>query len=633
MVGSEFHFKINGVPYRAAEDAEGEHYVLQTATLRAPNAQVVQGSDSNLVNMSPDHLVWSIDSWAGGEGQLKWTSENKDRSEIIEGLNFFGRPGNLLSGHLSTPAQDSGASAFSTEVGLVVAREQLYAVGIGAAADDFYAWATAPQFAAGVSIGSTDGARSPLAMAGDANYLFFVKHGTDEVWRWDGSSWANHNDQTGGNDATQLAVWGDYVYKLDQEGKVYELSKVTANTATPETPILDFSSDGDINSFAPRRIVAGDRRIYVLAAHNWTTTLYEIIPSSAAQAGYGREIKRWVGMRGESIWFHDGFVYWTGKDKEADGTVGARRVLYYLQPDASYGSLGEVRSFDLAQGIAGGTVMTGPTGLNTWGFAVASTFNGQTAVQAEMSLWEVDAISGGYGVTGIGDLDLGDQYVATSMAYHKGLTFITQKDRTAGTTHRIQYWSPKSFNNTVGFAISPAHDFGVAATKVLQSIELVTESLPTGTYVTLSYSLDGAAWVVGATFNTVSATGERVVISTDSAPKTFRSLRIKTALTSTSTKTPVVKAVNVRASVNETYKVWQLLVDCTDETSPRGFNGAKLIDNLLSLNNDTVIAFVDGYRDQAPNASTEYDVVVESVILPLSQAGQGYAQVVLREVV
>jgi hypothetical protein len=376
VIDSEYHFLLNGVQYQAAEDAEGEHYIYDTPTLRAPNAQIVQGGDPGEVNIDPATLLWKLTDWSEGEGQVKYDASQPARSEILEGVNFFGRPGNLFLGYEPNIAQNSGATDFATEVGLVVARGQLYAMAIGNLNDDFYAWDGPDDFAAGVSIsGPTSGAHSALSMAGDGNYLFFTQWGGDSVFRWTGSSWAQHNNQTGGDQLNQLVSAGDYLYKYDIDGKVYELSRVTANTSTAETPILDISSQGTIQRFTQRKIVAGNGRVYIMAVYHYETVIYEIVPTSAAQTGYGREMLRIPGMQGESMWFHGGFLFWTGIDNEADGTVGARRVVYYLQPDASYGTLGELRSWDLDQTIAGGIVMMGASRLNTFGLIGAGTYS------------------------------------------------------------------------------------------------------------------------------------------------------------------------------------------------------------------------------------------------------------------
>jgi len=175
MITSEFDVTINGVDYHIAEDAEGEGYVMQYRQLRAPNAQVVQGSDSAKININPDTLIWSWDDWSEGEGQVVFSAANPGRSYINQATNFLGRPGNVFGGYKSYTALNVGATNFIPVVGLVIARGVAYAVEVGVALDDFYVF-DGQDFDAAVSIGSTDGARSALAMTGDRNYLFFVKH-------------------------------------------------------------------------------------------------------------------------------------------------------------------------------------------------------------------------------------------------------------------------------------------------------------------------------------------------------------------------------------------------------------------------------------------------------------------------
>ena len=635
MITSEFDVTINGVNYHIAEDAEGEGYVMQYRQLRAPNAQIVQGSDAARVNINPDTLIWSWDDWSDGEGQVVFDPTQPGRSYVNQATNFMGRPGNVFGGYKAYTALNAAAGNFIPVVGLVVARGVAYAVEVGSALDDFYVF-DGTDFDAAVSIGSTDGARSPLAITGDRNYLFFVVHNTDDMWRWDGSTWAKHNDRTGTNSDTQLEQLGDFVYKLDSEGKVYELSKVTANLATVETAILDFSAQGTIQDFENKKIVAGWNRVYVLATYDYETVLYEITPTSAAQTGFGRELARFTGLKGESIWHQGGFIYWTGIDNEADASVGARRVLYYLQPGASWGTLGEVRSFVLNadQPIPGGLVMGGAGRLNTSAFVVAATYEDSTEATEHINLFEVDAISGGFGALGEGNLGLSGHYECVSLVFFKGKYLAAMRQVSGGTNPRVTTWNTEDYNNNQAFVVSPQMDFGIAATKVLQSIELVTEPLPTGSpSVIVSYKLDGGSWTSVGTYGTDGGTGQKVVISTDSTLKSFRSMQIRIGLNNTDALTSIVKAVNVRATVNERFRVWTLMLDATDETSPRGLNGAALISNLTSLGQDTVVEFSDGYQNRNRGVFNSHDVVVENVVPLLTQPGEGRIQVTLREVV
>lgn len=638
MITTEFHVTINGVNYRLAEDAEGQHYTHVKEALRPPNSQIVQGESSNKFNVRSDLLLWTWTDWTEGEGQIKFDASQPGRSLILEGVNFFGRPGNLFLGYTATAVLNSAASAFNVQTGLVVAKGGLYAVGVGAGQDDYYAWDTGDNISwqAGTSMSLTDGAISEQAICGDAARFYFVKHGTDSVYHVvPAGAVTLLNDQTNAV-AAQLIELGDYLYKYDVSGYVYELSKVTPNTATPEVAIWDFASSGgcDAAHFIGNKIVAGDNRVYAMAVQGETTIIFEIVPSSSAGTGFGRELTRIEGLVGESMWWHGGFLFWTGRDSEPDATQGPNRSIYYYQPGAAWGTLGEVRSFQPTQPITGSRVAAQAGRLHTSAFVGVGTYDGRTAAQAALSLFEVDAVKGSFGQSGRPLAALAAEQVPLDVVYWNGLYVSAYKDLATGAVFGQTVWDTSTYSTVSGVAISPEVDFDITSEKVLHSIEIITEPLPASTSVTVSYSLDGAAWVATTAFDTDGSDGGIVTISSSTSTKAFRSLRLKVQLDGTSSATPVLKAVNVRAGLDTRVNVWSLIVDCTDESAPRGYDGAKLIANLVGIADNTVIAFVDGYpnRGQLAANNSTYNVLIDGLSVQLSQPGEGMAQIVLREV-
>jgi hypothetical protein len=637
VITSEFHVTINGVNYRLAEDAEGEHYNHVKEALRPTNNQIIQGESTNKFNVRPDLLLWSWTDWAEGEGQIKFDSTQPGRSLILEGVNFFGRPGNLFLGYTATEVLNSAASAFTVQTGLVVAKGGLYAVGVGAGQDDYYAWDTGDNFSwqAGTSMALTDGAISEQAICGDAARFYFVKHGTDSVYHVvPAGAVTLLNDQTNAV-ASQLIELGDYLYKYDVSGYIYELSKTVVNTTTPETAIHDFSASGgcDAAHFIGNKIVAGDNRVYALAVQGETTIIFEIVPSSSAGTGFGRELTRIEGLVGESLWWHGGFLFWTGRDSEPDATQGPNRSIYYYQPGQSWGTLGEVRSFQPAQPITGSQIAAQAGRLHTSAFVGVGTYDGRTAAQAALSLFEVDAVRGSFGQSGRPLAALAAEQVPLDVVYWNGLYVTAYKDLATGAVFGQTVWDTSTYSTVSGVAISPEHDFDITTEKILHSIEIITEPLPASTTVTISYSLDGGSWTAITAFDTDNSVGGIVNISSSSATKSFRSMRLKVQLDGTSSATPVLKAVNVRASLDTRVNVWSLLLDCTDESSPRGYDGATLISNLTGIADNTVIAFVDGYanRGQLAADNSTYNVVIDGLSIQLTNPGEGFAHIVLRE--
>src|SRR5690606_39665634 len=98
MIDRQYHIELNGVGYRLAEDAEGQHYIRTYEPLRPPNAGVVQGEQSAKFQVRPDTLLWSLTDWSGGAGQFLFDLENPNRHRELHAVRAFERPGVLQPG-------------------------------------------------------------------------------------------------------------------------------------------------------------------------------------------------------------------------------------------------------------------------------------------------------------------------------------------------------------------------------------------------------------------------------------------------------------------------------------------------------------------------------------------------------
>lgn len=642
MQTTEHHVEINSVPYRLAEDAEGQHYVRSKQSLRPPNAQIVQGEAGNKFNTRPDMLLWSWTDWSQGEGQLKFDPSQPGRSHILEGVNFFGRPGSVFLGYFSNQVSDSVGAAFLIRAGMTVVNNVLYAVGIGVGQDDYYEWdgTNRDRWQAGTSMAISNGARSEWDICGDNTAFYFVLYNTDSVYKVvPGGAVTHLNNQTGGSQACNMIELGDYLYKYDIDGKIYELSKTTANLATPEVPILDFSAQGGPDAMLGSLLVAGDNRVYAASVQGRNTIIYEIVPSSSAGTGFGRELARIPGMRLETMWWHGGYLFWSGSDSEPDATAGPNRAIYYYQPGGAWGTLGEVRSYELSQPIVQKYLASGASRLHTSAFSVPGTYDGRTGDQAALGLFEVDAVTGGFGQTGRGYAGLVTEQRALDLVFHDGVYIVSHFDEATGAIFQQTFFDTTKYYQGVGTVISPSHDFGITSEKVLNSIEILTDTLVADDVFTVYYSLDGGAWTaLSPTHATDGEDGYIWAVSTSSSTKSFREMKVRVDIDgpASGATTPVLKAVNIRATLDEHVNVWELLLDCTDESSPRGWSGSKLIDALTSLTDNTVIALVDRYATRqsvhGSISATTANVVVDSMNVINSQPGEGIVAITLREV-
>ena len=254
----------------------------------------------------------------------------------------------------------------------------------------------------------------------------------------------------------------------------------------------------------------------------------------------------------------------------------------------------------------------------------------QNVDDVAQGLFEIDGTTGGYAAVG--------RYPTTvttrptderGLVYFDGSYFAFDDD-----LNKIHRWEVTTFSTQPGGFTSPSHDMGLASEKILERIEIVCEPLPASNTIQVGFSLDGATWVDATIATGTSTVGGVLQISTDSSTKKFRSLQIRAQLTPSGGKTPVLKAVNVYSRVNRRVKVWDLLLDVTDDHAPAGYNGAQLISNITGLAENTVLDFVDKYQTyDLEDGGNQFDVVLDAAAIVLTQVAEGVIAVRLTEVI
>lgn len=612
-----FDFELNGVKYMAAEDAEGEHYSLSGEPLRPPNAVTVQGETRQKFQMRPDTLLWTLTDWSGGEGQQKFDFRAPNRWRSLNGVRAFETPGKLKAGYYMEDTQDStGASDLAIDGLLVVGIGALYLFDYDT--NDAYLWDAANnKWGAGITqTGVTAGARRQAA--GDNNDLYWQETGASKVWKWDGAStWNTITTTLIDTNDTFLAELGGYVYGVSPVlGKVWEMSK----TPTTITEIDDFSDEPGNNAKAA--ITTMDGKLYVLIGTVAASAIREITPSTAAGTGFGGEIARLQGFNASAIWGHSGTLYVIGS------YANGKRAIMYVQPDGTYGTLGQVRPGDDLSGMSGAT--DGASMLEHYA-ATAQL----SASEAGQGVIQIDSVSGGYAFLSYNEDGAATAEGVTSVAEFDGDIFLSTN--ITATTRRTMRAREDQYVKT-SYAVSPWHDFDLAEEKILSSLVLSMEKLPADWTVYVDYAINGAdTWTNVITNTTDDSVGTTAVVSTDTTTVGFRTLSIRVRMVygggGVPTTTPVILGIDARAVVAQPVPVWRLMLDLSDDKSGnQGTSGAKKIANIKTAAAlKKVIAFKDGYDQR--EGFTEYDVVIDQYGLILSQPGEGVAAVVLKEIV
>lgn len=621
-VDSKYHIELDGEGYRLAQDSQGQHHSILGEPLRPPNSVTVQGLTQQTFQLRPDLVVWRISDWSGGEGQRTFDPQNPSRHWELNRVRAFEEPGHLIPGfYVEVTQNDLGGDEQETMT-LVSGVDKLYGLdqdtGIVHIWDDtLEEWAAPGTNLAGV----TNGAQ--VNAVGDNDGVYWIERSSTNVWSWDGSA-APVQLSTGviTSGANLIEQLGPYVYVYrPASGKVWEIPK---SGATNGEEIDTWTESGKF----PRGdvgIVALDGRIYVMVSARDKTSIREIVPTTAAGPGYGAEIARIQGFEGSALWAHSGSLFILGRYEETD----QNRTILYLQPGGEYGTLGQIRP---------GVTMnrgTGGTGRMLDHFWVQQRLNGTDVNHA---VFQIDAVTGGLACVAYDETGDATGEIPIAVIGHRGEIWWSVS--TGSTNKRVMRAQPSLYQSDAS-AITPEHDFDLASAKYLGSLVLSTEPMPADWTVYVDYQKDNdGTWNTGITYSTTSGTGVTTAISTDSTTDEFNTLQLRIRFEYTGAGTPstapVVLAVEARAAVSNKVRLWELLLDLSDDHSAgkASESGSDKVDKFLaSAIKATVLSYKDGYTSRKGGEFTEYDVTVDSYRVLLDRPGEGVGFIVLREVV
>lgn len=604
MIDRQYHIELNGVGYRLAEDAEGQHYIRTYEPLRPPNAGVVQGEQSAKFQVRPDTLLWSLTDWSGGAGQFLFDLENPNRHRELHAVRAFERPGVLQPGYFVEETLDNAAGTFDDFEGvLAVVDGRLALKSLSDAQVVLWgsgAW-EAPITLDTVSSGTIVG-----GVWGDTNNLYIVHSGTNDIYSWPGSGTSvTALDTTGVPTDPIIAALGPVVYAAGG-GEVWEVS------ISGGSPVEVYNYTGTAVGLYPL-----NGRMYLLVQDNQTTHIHELTPTTAAGPGFGVELTALPGLTSQALWAHSGLLFVGGVLEESE-----EQAIFYVAPDGALGTLGPVELDSAVEFL-----VAGPNNSAMLSHFFA-TYN--SVASGDLTLYQVDSISGG--MSAVATIALNTP-TARNVAYYEGDLFVSATiDGPANRTYRAL----RGGYAEDSYAVSSWHDFTLADEKLLGSIVLACEPLPADWTVYVDYARDGIdSWTNAITYTTDNGTGTKVAVSTDSSTITFRTLSIRIRMEYTGsgapTTAPAVLGVDVMATVVQPQKVWRLLLDLADD-SGEGL-GEKRITNLVTAATSKVaVQLNDGYRSRKPGQFDAHDVIVDQCDMVLHRPGEGVAHVLLREV-
>lgn len=617
VIDSKHHIELDGVRYRLAESAEGQHHNVRGEPLRPPNAVTVQGESSQKFQPRPEVLLWTWTDWSEGEGRRTQKFGERGRSWQLNGIRAFEEPGHLIPGYYTEITQDStGAADFTTQGWPVSGRSNIYFWDNSAA--NYHLWDGAKWGAATALGGVTNGAAcQPVA---DEDFIYWLEKSTGKVWRWAGSAATVSTTVDNTWSFAHMEQTDDYLYVYRPEsGKVYEVHKAGSATIT----IDEWENNGSNTNRFGRFLASMDGRIYVLVATSAFTSIREITPTSAAGTGFGAEVARIEGFQAEGIWAHQGKLFIAGNYRDPN----KERTVIYLTPGQSWGTLGELRQGDDLGYVTGG----GQRMLDH--FLVATQRDDSNP---NHSLFQLDSVTGGIALLAY---DENGGYTASPEGPVVGNDGIFWTARTTG-NRRCLRADPDRYQKNSS-AVSPEHDFDLVGKKFLSSVVLGCEPLPADWTVYVDYQKDGnGTWTNAITYTTDSGTGTEQAITTDASTIEFRRLQLRVRFEYTGagvpTSAPVVLGVEARAVVAEKVKVFQYLLDLSSDQSAgsQSKSGASKVDDfLVSAIKATSVDLKDGYTSPRSGEYDQYDVFFDEYNVVLDRPGEGIAAVTLREVI
>lgn len=626
MIDGYFHVKLGSYKYRLATNSDDQHYSARLVPLNISNAQIVQSSDPKY-DLRPDTAVWEMTDWSGGEGTKKFDNETGNEYDLSYNIDALHTPGSI---RLSNAVEAAGINRTGT---LVKASDKLFHFSssddtIGTYSGNLANTTWDEQDAGTISDSDYFGVRGD----GDGKYIYMPIGSLNDVYRYEPHAIYTNDmaDTDKWVDADSQAVFsrplvkiGNKIFVVHLDGtkiSVVEYSTTATPTVSPTEIFVAY--EGNLDAGDNQGIVCrGDNELFVcVRTKAGESILYRITPASALGEAFGTEVGRFPGFSVDCIWYASGVLLLAGTST----TTGVdKRTIYYVK-GTELGSFGLIRqdaTFTDAKLITSTdasrmdrTFFLAPTGSasNYWTLFTIDLLTG--------------AIFGGPEFSAVRDPNSVVDFLGrTFVSENKGST-STQTYRTAGTY------------STSGELITAIHDFDIGEEKTLMSIRLSTEPLPANTAVQVYYQDDqDGTWTSAGTYDTDSGTGTTFKISTDSSSVKFKNLQLKIKLTtSDATATPVVRSVQVRCTPTEYVREWDMLLDISDEDAQaqgRAFTGSQLIDYIKAeATNENIIQFDNGYETPSAGSYDEHDVMIREYNINLTSAGQGVANIKVREV-
>lgn len=613
MIGSKYDIELDGVSYRISSVGDGGGLRESSQPIRAPNAQTVIGDDTTKLNIRQDVLVWRWTDWSLGEGYFKLDPQNPRGYFDGSQIDGYSIPGTLRLGFYAANPDDtawSGTAAYEHLVSFYSGGgDVLYQV----SGTTIYVW---PVLSSGTSItGATSGIVSTTA---DNEHIYMKD--ANSIIRWDQSTFEDF--ATGLASGGVIRSVGFSIVELDADQTdslvVTEYDK-TASVPVSGTTLYAPGGATHSGTTLNRLTTSSYNRVYTVT-QDQVATIHEIVPSSAAGAGYGKPIGT-VPARILALEWAAGLLYMVTLERAPAGEFNI--VLGYFDPiNLTYGSIGVLEDVDYH--TRGFMFSRGEGMTNFLLFA-------KNAADDRVVVYVIDIVAGAFhqvGVSGNATDVTGPIFAAGRLGNF--FAAIEGDDGYSCGWTSDGYAGGSTNDDPAPYIESSLWDFGIVDPKILSSIRIETESIPANWTVTVKYDTDESGTFTTAGTLTAGDTGATFNVSTGASSTQFRTLRLRLEFVSTDatpTDAPVVHNVEARAQLVERVKVWDVRVDLSDDHSASGpkRGDQKAVNIQDAADQEKVISFKNGFYSAQPDTFQEHNVVLDAYNIEWQRPGEGTA--------
>lgn len=609
MIRGNYEIQIGDRLFRLAPDVEG-HYSWLPEKLFV-DRQDISGRPG-AQNLRADQLVWMLDDFSGGEGNHVFSSGDP-------AIFDYGACNPRITGLLQAPPDSievdldtDAAEETATNAFLAVSGSVLYAFGdaSGTYSTDGVAFTAYLEGASGTT-------KKITAAAGDHKYVYYTIYdsstNTRSIRRYFAGDVATETfTEVSVHPFVGLAYLDGYLYALGGGGNLFAFDTSLAPGAWVENVVGHSRVQFDDNTVRGG-ICATSNSIIMFASTGSKTTVWEFNPYADPTAGI-------IGQTFTSKWLPP-------KGFEARAVDYANGVIYLAGTFTD-----KVAVYGLSK-ISGQELFIGYIRYFTGGFTpvwVKGTLGAQVMIGMDdnsVFIYDSDKDATSYLDRPAFDPDTTNNFAGDGETFlNRRIAIYRDEDNDTNTIISWDTDENPAADGTIEM-ISGWWNFDLPGTnKILASVDMATDPLPTGATITISYQVEeDGVWNDLAIQSGDGETNFHLTGSTGSNTISFDRIRFRIAATAA----PTIASVTIRARVLEYIEKLQFVLKLQNDNATERGTGRQLTANQQRqwirdlIRSKQVVTLKDGAYDPKPGVSTEYNVILTEPADQVDSADSG----------